>query len=319
MSFLKYLKKYSRWIGFLLFAIILLKTDFAYLWQIVKTIKFYYLAAAIVIVFPMLLNKAWCWNYIKKAQGIKYSLRDSFLMYCSGIYIGILTPGRIGEVVKVFYLKKDGYSFGKSLVGAVLDRLTDFVFLAVFAFLGSLFYLTIFKNQILIFAISLIATTIILLVCYRTGILKWFFQKVINFLIPEKYKKSWNTNLQDFIKDLKGFSHYNYFIFFLITAISWLIYYLIMYILAKGLNFNIPFLYLSLAVTITGLATLLPISVSGIGIRDFVLILMLAPFSIAKESAIVFSALILSMSLLTALIGLICWFIKSQGDLRRRF
>ncbi len=112
--------------------------------------KFYYLTAAIIIVFPMLLNKAWCWNYIKRAQGIKYSLWNSFLMYCSGMYIGILTPGRIGEVVKIFYLKKDGYSIGKSLVGAVLDRLTDFIFLAAFAFLGSLFYLSIFKRTFLI-------------------------------------------------------------------------------------------------------------------------------------------------------------------------
>ena len=60
---------------------------------------------------------------------IKYSLKDSFLMYCSGLYLGVVTPGRMGEIAKALYLKKDGYSMGKSLVGAVLDRLADFIFL----------------------------------------------------------------------------------------------------------------------------------------------------------------------------------------------
>jgi len=27
---------------------------------------------------PTLFNKALCWNYIKRRQGIKYSLKDSF-------------------------------------------------------------------------------------------------------------------------------------------------------------------------------------------------------------------------------------------------
>lgn len=308
--FINCLKKYSHWLGLLLFAYIIYKTNFYNLLLVIKKIDIYYLALTIIILFPILLNKAWCWNYIKKAQGIKYSLKDSFLMHCSSLYIGVLTPGRVGEVAKVFYLKKDGYSIGKSLVGAILDRLTDFIFLLFVFFMGSLFYITIFRNQVLIFAIGLVVATIILLVCYRTGILKWFFQKAINFLVPEKYKESWGINLQDFINDLRNFSFRDYFMFFFITIISWLLYYLQMYIIAEGLNLNIPFLYLSFAVTITGLATLLPISVSGIGTRDFVLILMFAPFGIAKESAIIFSALILSMTLLATFIGFLCWLKK---------
>ena len=83
-----------------------------------------------------------------------------------------------------------------------------------------------------------------------------------------------------------------------------------MYILAKGVGLNIPFLYFAISVTIAGFITLIPISVSGIGTRDAALILLFTPFLIPKEQIIVFSALILLMSLFTAFVGLICWLIK---------
>ena len=127
-----FLKKYSFLLGLVLFIIILSKSNLSGIFQNIKNINPFYLILASLVSFPMLFNKALCWNYIKRQQGIKYNLKNSFLMYCSGLYIGILTPGRLGEIAKALYLKKDGYSTGKSLVSAILDRLTDFVFLLIF-------------------------------------------------------------------------------------------------------------------------------------------------------------------------------------------
>jgi uncharacterized membrane protein YbhN (UPF0104 family) len=80
--------------------------------------------------------------------------------------------------------------------------------------------------------------------------------------------------------------------------------------LAKGIGLKVPFIYFAVSVTIAGLLTLIPVSFYGIGTRDAALLLLFAPFLIPKEQVIVFSSLILAITLLTALIGLACWLIK---------
>ncbi len=309
-TFLVFLKKYSFLLGIILFIIILSKTNLREIFQNIKGINPLYLVLAILMAFPILLNKSLCWNYIKRQQGIKYSLKDSFLMYCAGMYIGILTPGRLGELTKALYLKKDGYSTGKSLVSAILDRLSDFVFLLVFVFIGSLFLSTVFQKQILILILGIVISVLLLILLLKTGLIKWVLNKIFNIFIPQKHQKSWKINFQDFANDFKIYRLKNYLIIFLITTFSWVFYYLQMYILAKGLNINVPLLYLAISITVAGLITLIPVSISGIGTRDIALILLFSPFLIAREQVIAFSALILLMLIWAAFIGLICWLIK---------
>ncbi len=306
----KFFRKYLFLFGLILFVLILFTADLREIFSNIKNISYFHLILAILIIFPMLFNKALCWNYIKRQQGIKYSIKDSTLMYWSGLFIGILTPGRLGEIAKAFYLKKDGHSMGKSLVSVILDRLSDFAFLLVFILIGSLFLLSIFQKQILILILGLIILILLFILLLKIGFIKWILNKIFRIFISQKYQKSWKINFQDFINDFKIYKLKNYLIIFLITAFSWLFYYLQMYILAKGLSIHIPLLYLAIAVTVAGFITLIPISISGIGTRDAALILLFAPFLVVKEQVIAFSALILLMILFAAFIGLICYLIK---------
>lgn len=311
MKILDYIKKYSYLIGIFLFALILSKSDFLNLLESIRNIKIPYLVPAFVLGFLMLLSQAWGWNYLKKKQNIPYSFKNSLLMYGGGMYIGILTPGRLGEIAKALYLKKDGYSMGKSLVSVIVDRIFDFGFLLIFIFFGTIFFLTIFQKQILILILGIIFSALLIILFLKIGLIKFILQKIFYILVPVKYQKSWKINFQDFIRGIKTYKLSHYVVSFLITSLSWAVYYFQIYILAKGMGIsNIPFLYLAISVTVAGFITLIPVSISGIGTRDATLILFLAPFAILKEQAIIFSALILLMSLFTALIGLICWLIK---------
>ena len=310
MKFSIFLKKYSFLFGLILFLIILSRINPAEFLENIKHIKIIYLVYAVLLLFPILAFKSLCWNYIKRQQNINYSLKDSFLMYCSGIYIGLLTPGRIGEFAKVFYLKKDGHSLGKSAVGIFLDRLSDFVFLLVFISLGLLFLLGDFQKQIVITIFGIFALTLLFIIFLKIGLIRWSINKVFYMLIPQKYQNSWKINFQDFINNLKIYKIKNYLIISLITSVSWFFYYLQVYLLAKGIGLNIPFLYFAVSVTAAGLLTLIPISFYGIGTRDAALIALFAPLSISIEQTIIFSNLILITTSITGLIGLICWLIK---------
>ncbi|MDP3052239.1 MAG: lysylphosphatidylglycerol synthase transmembrane domain-containing protein [bacterium] len=304
------IKKYSFVLGIIIFLIVISKTNLGEILKNIEKIKPIYLLGGALLTIPSIFTKAICWNYIKRQQGIKYNLKNSFLMYCSGLYIGLVTPGRLGELTKALYLKKDGYSMGKSLVSVVLDRLSDFVFLLFFMFLGSVFFFAIFQKTILIPVLFIIITIALFLIFLKIGLIKWALNKMFYFFVPLKYQKSWKINSQDFINDFKIYNLKNYIIIFLITVFSWVFYYLQMYLLASGIGLNVPFLYLAISVTIAGFITLIPVSVSGIGTRDAALIMLFSPFLIAKEQIIAFSALILLMVIWGALIGLFCWLLK---------
>lgn len=306
-----YLKKYSYLIGIFLFIIILFRSDLGNILQNIKSVKPFYLALGALFSLPILVTQSICWNYLKKKQGIRYSLKDSFLMYGSGLYIGGVTPGRIGEVSRALYLKKDGYSLGKSSVSVILDRLADFIVLLILVFIGSLFLLKDLQYQILI-SLAVVLVSIFLIVLFsKISLIKSGLKKIFSIFIPNRYQKSWKLNFQDFINDIKAYKIRDYVFVFLITAFSWIFYCIEMYVIARGANITtVPFIYLSVTIIVVGLITLIPISISGIGTRDAALIFFLAPFLISKEQIIVFSSLILLMYLFHTFIGFICWLIK---------
>jgi glycosyltransferase 2 family protein len=307
---LSFLKKYLFLIGILLFVIILSKSNIGEIIKNIGHIKPIYLIITTLIFIPYLIMKVFCWKYILRQQGIRYQLKDLFLMYCSGLYLGILTPGRMGEIAKALYLKQDGHSMGKSLISIVIDRVSDLAFLVTFIFLGSLFYVTMFQKQVLILVSGIFLAIILFFIFSKIGLIRWGLNKIFYILIPKKNQESWKVNFQDFMSEIKNYKLKHYFVILFITAIYWLLYYLMAYILAIGVGINIPILYFAISITVAGLITLIPISVSGIGTRDFVLLALFAPFAINIEKIITLSTLILSIALFTALVGLFCWMIK---------
>lgn len=310
MRFSLLFKRYSFLIGLTLFIIVVFKTNLNGIIHNLREANWAYLFPAILIILPMFVSKALGWNYIKKKQGMIYRFKDSFLMYGAGQYVGLFTPGRLGEIAKSWYLKKDGHSLGKSLTSTIIDRLTDLLFLIFFATLGSLFFLGIIKEQILLSLFGLVFLGLLCALALKVGLVKWGVKKAFNFLVPEKNKKSWMLNFQDFWRGLQELDFKNYLVIFSITAVSWLLYYWQMYLLARALNIQAPFVYLAVSVTVAGLITLIPISISGIGTREIALIVLLSPLGIAQEKIIAFSFLILFAFLLAALFGLICWFLR---------
>ena len=298
-------------IGIALFMFILTKIDLKSFFGLLKNINLYYFIAAALLALPILFIKAYRWNYLKKTQNINYRLPDSILMYGSGIYIGLLTPGRIGDFIKVLYLKNDGNSAGKSFVSVFIDRLADLLFLMMFGYIGMFFFIHLFRKQVYLLS-SLFAAVLLIIIIAATNkkIVKKILKKIFNFLIPAKHKEKIRVNFSDFYRDLKILNKKSIIKVSLLTILVWSIYFFQMFLLAKSLGIDISFAYLAICSCIAGLVTLIPVSISGIGTRDITLIVLFSFLGISRESAVAVSMLILSMSVLMALIGLACWLKK---------
>jgi len=297
--------------GIILFIVILSRIDLKNFFELLKDINLYYFIIAILLLFPILFIKAYRWNYLKKTQNINYKLSDSILMYGSGIYIGLLTPGRIGDLIKVLYLQNDGNSAGKSFVSVFIDRLADLLFFIIFGYVGLFFFIHLFRKQVYILSfIFIILLLIVIFAASNKKIAKGMLRNIFRFVIPEKYKEKIKVNFNDFYRDLKILNKKTIINIFLLTILTGLIYFFQIFLLAKALNINISFFYLAICSAIACLMTLIPVSISGIGTRDITLIFLFSFLGISSESAVAISMLTLSISIIMALTGLVCWLKK---------
>ena len=115
-----------RLIGLGILVLILLKLDLKATISTLAGVRWGYLVLA-VAVNPLLFGiKSWRWRELLRMQGIGYRWLDAFLAFLAGLFLGLVTPGRVGEVGKAFYLKQDlDVLVSEGLANVLMDRLFD--------------------------------------------------------------------------------------------------------------------------------------------------------------------------------------------------
>ena len=300
-----------RSIGLILFIIILSKLNLTKIIALLSNINPFYLALALLLFIPLLVIKAMRWQLLMNAQNIEYSLKDSTIMYAAALYIGALTPGRIGDFIKVFYLKGDGHPFGKSFATVLLDRLFDLTSLFLLGYAGMLLFIALFERSVIILSYIFAATALLLMFfLYKKDFSMGVLEYISSHFIPERYRENAKTGFSDLYNGIKTLNPSQLAVATFMTFFAWVIYFVMMYLFALSIDIDIPFLYLATCVSISAVITLIPISISGIGTRDATLIILFSYLGLSKESAIAFSMLILFMYAVNGFIGLIAWLKK---------
>lgn len=300
-----------RSIGILLFIIILSRIDLFKSLELLSNVNIYYLLLAILMFFPVLVLKALRWQTLMKAQGISYPLKDTVLMYAAGLLAGGVTPGKVGDFSKVFYLANEENSFGKSFVSVFLDKLFDLSLLTVLVYLSMFAFIIYFKNLIIaLSAFIMVAFFIFFVLITKKEIIKMILTKIFKILVPEKFRKAIKLNFYDFYNDIKLLKFSKLILASVVTILAMMIYFTQCYLIALSLDINIPFLYLVICMSIASIVTLIPISILGIGTRDVTLIVLFSYIGLNKESAIAFSVMCLFVVVISYALGFIAWLIK---------
>ena len=108
------------------------------------------------------MPKALKWKIIVNSQKKALSLSESIKTFFVGFAFSTLTPAKVGDFIKVFYISDKDYRVGKALSTIVIDRLIDIVLLLSLALIGIYTFSILFHIEILsigtlvIIAISLI-------------------------------------------------------------------------------------------------------------------------------------------------------------------
>ena len=268
-------------------------------WQVLANAKPGFIAAAAVMAIPIIIAKSLRWQLLLRSYSIKLGFAESTYMYSTAMVLSAVTPGKLGDMIKIVMLIKKGFSAAKAMASNVIDRCFDLAFVLLIGYFSMLFFSGKFTKQLhIINLIGLLLFGAWLLFIFKKHLLKKIFLK----LIPAKYhaqaKQTWMEITDTFQKDkivlLLGVV--------LWTLVHWFVYFFSIYLCSRAVNLEIPFIYMTGCAAVGTFLSLLPITVAGIGTRDGVYILLLAPLGIQTQQALALSAMVLAVFLLNCVI-----------------
>ncbi|MGM0608055.1 MAG: lysylphosphatidylglycerol synthase transmembrane domain-containing protein [Candidatus Muiribacteriota bacterium] len=224
-----------------------------------------------------------------------YSFKENFLIYLTGLFFGAVTPSRVGEIVKVRYLKKIGKP--EALFVTVGDRIWDAFYVVFFAWLSFLF--------LEMYALFIWSTVIAVLTCVI--IYGFFKNKVIQYL--QKY------NLKKFL----DYSPAQYFKIIWITLASNLIYFYLYFSIFRAIGVDLPISTIFWIHNFSMIIIVMPISIMGFGAREAVYIGFLNQHGYSNEYSISIGVVVMAFYLLVIFVSFLSWaylehFIKRRPE-----
>lgn len=280
-------KKIAPLIGVILFIYILSKLDFSELWQAIKRIDYRYFLVLPFTVVLILYLQTLKWQVLLKLQGFKIRFASLLKIHLISNYYAFITPSRIGYFTKIPYLQHIlGGSLAKAGGSVIIDRILDILVLALFALVGSLLLLSYYPNVFVVSLILVLILIIIILFFYSKKRAK-FFISFFKIFIPERFKDKLREIFNEFYDNFPAKK--KLLIPVLLTLVVWLIAYSQMYIIALALSINISYWHFIILLPLSTVVSLLPITISGLGTREAVLILIFSAYNVSSESIVAMS------------------------------
>ncbi|MBI2085054.1 MAG: flippase-like domain-containing protein [Candidatus Aenigmarchaeota archaeon] len=264
-----------------------------------------FVGGALTITSAIILVKIIRWKIILESIKIKLSAAQVAGPYTASLFVSNITPGRVGEPIRSYYLKKSlGHPIANTLPSVLLERLLDISTL-MFFYLSGLVLLYSIVDKILAAAALVVAFAVgsVIFFAGNKKLLRATFDKIYNLLefipkirelakraekLPEKFHAG-------FVLASKS-KHVPKLI--LITLFTWVMEFFIVKLSFLSIGVDMGFLIIASVcsiATVIGLLTFLP---GNIG-------------SFEATAALLFTQVVPGMDLATATSGVIIYRISS--------
>jgi uncharacterized protein (TIRG00374 family) len=307
-----------RLIGIILLIFVVARVDLSSVASTITKVNLWYLALAIALNIPLIFFKSWRWQSLLKMQDVDYGLRQAFPAYLSGIYLGLVTPGRLGEFSRVLYLTNDKeLSLGEAFSSVLVDRLCDIYLLVIVSCFGFITFSPAGETILAVIVPLLLIAISILFLSRRLG--KRLTGLVYKVKLFERFRRKIDTSVDQFYWGVERITRRKLVFPLLLTLAAYGIYFSQCYLLVLSLNLPLSFFYVAICMAVASLVALIPISISGIGTRDATLIALFSLQNIAAESALSYSLLVLfTFYICGGVMGAVAWQIKPLRTVQQK-
>lgn len=280
-----------------------------------RNINFYYLFWAAMFSFIGFFIQAARLKVIIEAQKIKIRYLKVFLINLVSAFFGIFLPTIIGgDVVKMAILSSQSGKKAVSVGVVTMDRVIGTYALVFVALIAGVFGRKFLTHEIVIYTVDAFILAFIAMMLLN---IKKLWKYLWNLIGPKLGKKF--DALNTFVETLQSYGIANRFF---VKAFAWsLLFYITIvlssYFVSLSLGLTINPLVFFVFVPLLSLASMAPISISGIGVRESVSVIFFSTMGITASFGVLLSFIPFAIKALISLIGGIAYPFTGFGRKRK--
>jgi uncharacterized protein (TIRG00374 family) len=265
--------------GLLLIAALLYRFDPDAVFSNIASARLNYLFLAALVYSLTFLILSSRWRMILRRMGEDLPFLTAYQAFAGGMIISDLTPGRIGEFSRPL-LVKDQIDLSRGIASVAIDRYADIITIFILGLSGML--LLAEHGLYLILAYSTIFSMVILSSAF------WFKRP----FIINQIKRLGSSRIDRIVSalddalssvaDIKGLMLRSV----LLTAVAWITHALRVVLIAKSVGYDVPLQMLFLLQPLVSALSLVPVTVSGLGLVEGGLAALLAGFGVPVGTGI---------------------------------
>ena len=288
----------------LLVAVVWSLDDKAELWRTMKEASWLLLAAAVVMNAPIVHFKVVRWQKLLAARGYRYPLGRTWLAVLSSLYLGMVTPGRVGDALRIQYVKHDiDVPYPEGLAVTLMDRFCDLYVLAGVAALGTVHFASELSSDLANIAWGAV---VIAVLAPSAFLLKGPMELLSR--ASSRLTKRWHASMDALLGALRGLVGKSLLVAILLTIASFAVNYVQGWLVAGALGIELSYADVASLLATTSLLGLIPISVSGVGVRELFLALVFPALGLLAAQGVAFGLMMfLCNHLAIVFAGFVAW------------
>ncbi len=216
------------------------------------------------------------WKILLSQIGVYTDFLTSFKALVAGIGVSNITPGKVGDPLRAYFLKKEtGANVSRVVTSVFIERFLDLLGLIILGLFGAflLYGTEYFKYFIISTSIYFIGFLVFVFVSiseYRVGKVFSMFYSVFKFLPRMKNIENEIDNMaKNFHKAFKKYSEpYVLFISFLLSLVIWILESLVVYFSLLSINAIVSPLMIIIINPVIVLVSVLTLLPGGLGTGD---------------------------------------------------
>ena len=284
--------------GIIVFILVLVNANLAEIWSNIRKVNGFYLFVSILFQVLLLVVKALRWQVLigRPASQFYQSLGEFFESYA----IGVITPGRLGELMKTGYHEKRTGVIASG-IKVLVERGLDVGFFIIIAGAALLWSGLVILPNLVAVSVFVFGWLVFIISVLLVG-----SSRMYNLML-RLYKK-----LHDVYSVL---AKKNTILVVFLSLISNSAAFLSCYYLAVGINLDISLLGVSGGMAVAGLFNMLPVTVMGLGTRELTFLYVFQAFpesQVLALSALIFLVAQIGGGIIALILGQLFLFLAKK-------
>jgi len=231
------------------------------------------------------------WKMLLETAKIKLPVQRLVSAFSGGVFFNFFLPSTIGgDFVRGADIGYHSKKNSSAAATVLLDRLSGFIGMSIVALTAIIFGRRLINDLRIFFVVYfLIVLLAVITLCIFNDFVYNFFGRLLS---SRKQTKIWQ-GLKNVGQEMRGFKRHksviakNLFLSIIIQFIAPLAGYLIM----TAFHLKVNIIYFFIFMPVIGAVTVLPISIGGLGVRDYITVLLFTSIGLGKNFAFALSLL----------------------------